>query len=161
MTSPARVLEVAHLATLSALTAVVAVDPTARMRDAPEWAGWVTGQQRLDRVMSRVAPPLFLSTAATAAGAVVVALGQRRTELAVTRATAAGATVAAVAVTLVVNEPANARLRSWRATDDPPDDWREVRARWDRGHRWRRGLVAGAAAAVAWGLLRTSRTGSR
>lgn len=143
--------------TLTVLTVVVGVDPAALVRRAPDWAGWVTGQQRLDRVMSRVAPPLFLSTAATAAGAALLALGQHRTTLAVTRAAAAGCTVAAIRVTLTVNEPANDLIRSWRPSDVPPDDWREVRARWDRGHRWRRGLIAVAAGSTAWGLLQTTR----
>lgn len=160
MPDPARALEAAHVVTLAALTTVVAVDPTASIRSAPDWAGWVTGQQRLDRVMSRVAPPLFLSTATTAAGAAFVALGQHRTGLAVTRAVAAGCTAAAVAVTLAVNEPANVRLRTWRPSGVPPDDWREVRARWDRGHRWRRGLVTAAAVAGGWGLLGSRRPGS-
>lgn len=158
MSRAARALEKAHVVTLAVLTTVVALDPTARMRSAPDWAGWVTGQQRLDRVMSRVAPPLFLSAAATAAGAALVALGQHRTELAVTRALAVSCTAAAIAVTLVVNEPANERLRSWRPSDVPPDDWRAVRAQWDRGHRYRRGLVAAAAVSAGWGLLRTTRT---
>jgi hypothetical protein len=36
MTSPARALEVAHLATLSALAGTVVLDPTAPSRRAPD-----------------------------------------------------------------------------------------------------------------------------
>ncbi len=101
-------VEVAHGTTLAALVGLVVVDPFAGMRSAPDWSGWLDGQQRLDRVMSRVMPPLFQSALATAAGATVVA------------------------VTLTTNEPLNARLRDWRPLDAPPDDWRTVRAQWDR-----------------------------
>lgn len=161
MSSPARVVETVHLATLATLTGLVALDPLAGMRRAPDYAGWLTGQQRLDRVLSRVAPPLFLSTAAAAAGATLVALGQRRTGLAVARALATCCTAAAIGVTLVVNEPANAQLRRWRPADAPPDGWRTVRARWDQGHRYRRGLVSAAAVAAAWGQLVAVREGRR
>ena len=153
MSSPARLLEVAHLATLTALTGLVALDPTAPLRAAPDYAGWLAGQQRVDRVMSRVAPPLFLSTAATALAAGVVALVQGRSAAGAGRLVAAGCVVAAIVVTLRVNEPANARLRDWHPTDEPPVDWRAVRARWDQAHGVRRQLVAAAASAASTGLL--------
>ena len=153
MSSPTRALEAVHLATLTALTGLVALDPTAPFRSAPDYAGWLVGQQRVDRVMSRVAPPLFLSTAATALAAGAVALAQGRPAAGAGRFAAAGCVVAAVAVTLRVNEPANARLRAWHPADAPPDDWRAVRARWDSAHGVRRGLVAAAAAAAGTGLL--------
>jgi hypothetical protein len=96
--------------------------------------------------MSRIAPPLFLSTAATALAAGVVALVQGRSAVGAGRLVAGGCVVAAVVVTLRVNEPANQTLRAWRPTDPPPDGWHEVRSRWDRAHAVRRGLVACAAA---------------
>lgn len=149
MTSWTRVVEVAHGVTLAALVAVVVVDPTAGLRRADDWRGWLVGQQRLDRVMSRVAPPMFLSTTATAAVAAVLAARDGRGRAATGRALAAGCTAAAVAVTLAISEPANVRIRTWRPTDVPPPDWRAVRARWNRAHRGRRLLVAvGAAAAL-------------
>ena len=153
MSSPARVVEATHLVTLAALTGLVGLDPTARLRGAPDYAGWLAGQQRLARVMSRVAPPLFLSAAATALGAALVAGTRHRPTLAVYRVVAAGCVAAAVRVTLTVNEPANARLRAWSPDAEPPDGWRSVRARWDEGHRQRRVLVGVAAAAVALGLV--------
>lgn len=154
------VVETAHVTSLAAVVVVVAVDPTAPLRSAPDWSGWVAGQRRLDRVMSRVAPPLFLSAAAAAAAASLVALGRHQIPLASGRAVAAGCVAAAIAVTLVVNEPMNARLREWNPLDVPPDDWRAVRAQWDRGHRWRRALLGAAAVAALWTPVR-SRTGSR
>ncbi|GAA3565030.1 hypothetical protein GCM10022197_20950 [Microlunatus spumicola] len=153
MSSSARVVEATHLVTLAALTGLVGLDPTARLRSAPDYAGWLAGQQRVDRVMSRVAPPLFLSAAATAVGAALVAGAGHRPALAVSRIVAATCVAVAVRVTLTVNEPANARLRAWRPDAVPPDDWRAVRARWDEGHRQRRVLVAAGAAAVTLGLL--------
>lgn len=153
MSSPARALEAAHLATLGSLTGAVVLDPTAPSRRAPDYAGWLAGQQRVDRVMSRLAPPLFLSTAATAAAAGVVAVVHGRPVTAAGRFAAAGCVAAAVVVTLRVNEPANARLRSWHPADEPPAGWRDVRSRWDRAHRVRRGLVAAAAGAAGIGLL--------
>ncbi|GAA1436874.1 hypothetical protein GCM10009616_37660 [Microlunatus lacustris] len=154
------VVETAHLTTLAAVVGIVAVDPSARLRRATDWSGWLTGQQRVDRVMSRVAPPLFLSATAAAAGASLTALGQHKVALATGRALAAGCVAAAVAVTLVVNEPMNTRLRAWNPRDAPPADWRAVRQQWDRGHRVRRALLAAAAIASAWGTIR-SRTDPR
>jgi Domain of unknown function (DUF1772) len=130
---------------------VVVVDPFAGMRCADDWSDWVRGQQRLDRVMSRVAPPLFQSAVASAAGAALVAAAHRQGAVAAGRAVAAGCTGAAVATTLVVNEPANAQIRAWRPTDAPPADWRTVRARWERAHRVRRVLLAAAALASLGG----------
>lgn len=153
MTSPSRALEVAHLTTLSALVGVVVLDPTASSRRAPDYAGWLAGQQRVDRVMSRLAPPLFLSTVATAAVAGVVALVQGRPGPATGRISATGCVLAAVVVTLHANEPANERLRHWLPSGEPPPDWRDVRARWDRAHRVRRGLVAAAAGMAGVSLL--------
>lgn len=144
-------VEAAHVSTLSVLVAIVTVDPLAGMRNSPDWSGWLAGQQRLDRVMSRVAPVLFQSAAVSAAGATLVALGRHRGPLAAGRAVATGCIVAALAVTLTVNQPMNSRLRDWRPEDVPPDDWRAVRARWDQGHRWRRALLAAAACASVWG----------
>lgn len=140
---------------LAVLTGLVGVDPTAPLRRAPDWSGWLTGQQRVDRVMSRVAPPVFLATAATAAGAALLAARRGEVGVATARALAAVCTGGAVVVTLRVNEPANTRLRAWRPADAPPADWREVRARWDRGHAVRRALVVAAALAGGVGLVLT------
>ena len=145
-------VEAAHVATLAAVVGVVVLDPFAPMRSADDWSGWLAGQQRLDRVMSRVAPPLFVSATAAAAGATLVALGRHQSLLATGRAVATGCVAAAVAVTLLVNEPMNERLRAWRPGDSPPDDWRAVRQRWDQGHRGRQALLAAAAVASSWGL---------
>lgn len=155
MSSWRDVVEAAHVTTLAAVVGVVTLDPFARMRSATDWSGWLTGQQRLDRVMSRAAPPLFLSAAAAAAGASLVALGRHQIPLATGRALAAGCVAGAVAVTLVVNEPLNTRLRAWNPLDAPPADWRLVREQWDRGHRWRRALLAAAAVASGWGTVRS------
>ena len=144
-------VERAHLATTAVLTGLVGLDPTAPLRRAPDYAGWLAGQQRVDRVMSRVAPPVFLSAAATAAAASVVAATQGRPVTAVARTAAAACVVASVVVTLRVNEPANQTLRAWSPTEPPPAGWQEVRSRWDRAHRVRRGLVVLAAGATVVG----------
>ena len=146
-------VEAAHLSTLTALVVIVAVDPLARMRSAPDWCGWLIGQQRLDGVMSRVAPPLFLSAAAAAAGATLIEVGRRRSRPATGRGTALGCIAATIAVTLTVNEPMNARIREWRSEDAPPEGWQMVRARWDQGHRLRRALIAVGAVATVWGSV--------
>jgi len=154
------VVEAVHATTLGALVGIVALDPFAGMRRARDWSGWLTGQQRLDRVMSRVAPALFLSATAAAAGATVVAISDHRAVLAVGRAVATGCTAAAIAVTLVVNEPSNARIRGWRPSDPPPEGWQAVRARWNQGHRSRRVLVAAAAGASLGGSVAARRLGT-
>lgn len=157
----ARLVERVHAATLGCLVGVVLLDPARRLRSAPDWAGWVSGQQRLDRVMRRVAPPLFVSTGASAlaAGAVAAYRGDRRT--AGWRALAAASVGTAVAVTLRVNEPVNDRLRTWRAGDEPAPGWREARARWDRGHRDRQFLLVVAACAGALGRRAAKRGPAR
>jgi hypothetical protein len=153
VTSAVQLVERAHLATLAALTGLVALDPTVPFRSAPDYAGWLAGQQRVDRVMSRIAPPLFLSTAATAAAAAVGALTHGRPATAAARGVAAGCVVASVVVTLRVNEPANQTLRGWSPIDPPPHGWQEVRARWNRAHAVRRVLVSVAAAVTSTDLL--------
>lgn len=144
-------VEAAHVVTLGALVGIVAVDPTARVREATDWDGWLYGHMRVDRVMSRVAPPLFLSATTAAAGASLVARARHQGRAAAGRAAAAGCVAAAIAVTLVVNEPLNERIRGWRSQDPAPGDWREVRGRWERGHRFRRALIATGAVATVWG----------
>ncbi len=134
---------------MATLVGVVALDPLAAMRSAPDFPGWVSGQQRLDRVMSRAAPPLFLSTGLSAIAASAGALASRRRAATGWRLLAAGAVAGAIAVTLRINEPTNRRLRSWSPSDPPPPDWRVVRARWDRAHRARR-LLVGAAGVASW-----------
>ncbi|MBP2419076.1 anthrone oxygenase family protein [Microlunatus capsulatus] len=151
MTLPA-VLETTHRAGVAALTVVVVLDPTAPLRSAPDHAGWLRGQQRLDRVMSRVAPPLFLLTAGATAAAAVVALVDGRAGAAAARTVTAACVVAAVRVTLTRSEPENARIRGWRPEDPPAADWREVRDRWEAAHRSRRALLAVAALATAAGV---------
>lgn len=148
-----RAIEVAHGATTGALVGLVALDPFAGMRSAPDWSGWLTGVQRLDRVMSRVAPPLFLSATACALGATVVAAVHHEKLLAAGRALATGATATAIAVTLVNNDPLNVRIRQWNASDVPPEDWGLVRAGWERSHRHRQGLIAAAGTATLLGQM--------
>jgi hypothetical protein len=152
-------IEASHLGTLTALTGIVTLDPTAGMRGAPDWASWLTGQQRLDRVMSRVAPPLFLSAGGSAAAAALVALARRQNALAAGRAVCALCIAAAIAVTLTVNEPVNARLREWRPQDEPAEDWQLARARWNQAHAGRRVLLAAAALASFLGARRARRAG--
>ncbi len=141
MTRWTRALETAHAATLATLVGVVVVEPFSGLRRADGWTAWLTGQQRVDRVMRRVGPVLFLSTVTAATAAAVVAAAQRRPAATVGRAVAAGCTAAAIAVTLTVNEPANAQIRAWRPAEEPPAAWRAVRARWERAHRVRQVLI--------------------
>lgn len=100
----------------------------------------------VDAVMRRVAPPLFLSTAASGVAAAVTTV--RTDPLGATlRLASAGLVGAAIRTTVTVNQPLNEQIRSW---DDQvePDDWQELRARWDRGHHVRTGLIALAALAA-------------
>jgi len=154
MTSWTRAVEAAHVATLTALVGVVVVEPFAGHRRADDWTAWLTGQQRVDRVMAQVGPILFLSTAAAATGAALVAAAQHRRSVTAGRATAAVCTAAAIGVTLRVNAPANVRIRAWQPAGRPPLDWRVVRARWERAHRVRKVLVTVGAVGSLWGELR-------
>lgn len=147
------VLQGSHYATSLAVVLLVVIDPLPALRRGKDWQTWLEGQQRLDQVMSRVAPPLFVSTAATALGAAGLAAAEGCRVRAGWRALAAGGVVAAVLVTLRVNEPINDRLRRWRPADPPATGWREDRAQWERGHRVRRALLAGSAVATVAGAL--------
>lgn len=153
------VVEGTHAAGLTVVVGLVVLDPLAGLRAAPDWAGWVCGQQRLDRVMSRVAPVLFLTTAMSTAAAVGVALAQHRSWTAAGRAAAAGCVAGAIGVTLTRNEPVNRELRGWRATDEPTPGWRDARVRWERAHLVRWVLLAVAAGTAAAGPLLDSLTG--
>lgn len=138
----------AHDVVTGLVVLLVVADPLGARRRRAGWTAWLHSQQRLDRVMRRVAPPLFLAAIGTgAASAVLCAVaGERRSALG--RAAAAAMTVGAVRVTLAVNDPVNQQLRRWQV-DDEPALWREARARWERGHRVRRALLALAALVTA------------
>ncbi len=148
-------VEWAHAGTMATIVALVVVDPLRGPRSAPDWAGWVSGQQRLDRLMHPIAPAMFISTGVSAAGAAVVANGRGAVAPAVCRAMTAACVGAAVAVTLKANEPVNERLRSWRAEDAPPPDWRAARNRWEQAHQVRQALLAVGAAAALLGFRTT------
>lgn len=137
-----------HDAVTGAVVLLVVVDPLAARRRSAGWTAWFLSQRRLDRVMRRVAPPLFLSSIGAGAVAAVLAAAAGERRAAVGRAGAAAMTVAAVRVTLAVNDPVNQELRRWQV-DDEPARWRARRERWEHGHRVRRVLLAMAALAAA------------
>lgn len=151
MPATATVVQRAHLATTAAVVLLVVADPLRGLRSGTEWETWLEGQQRLDRVMSRVAPALFVATGGTALAAAGVAARERRRTRVVCRLIATGCVGAAVAVTLKINEPVNDQLRHWQPTDAPAPGWRSARARWEHGHRVRRGLLSVAAVATVVG----------
>ena len=98
--------------------------------------------------MRRIAPPLFQSTGVLALAGTVVAARRGDRAGVVCRAAVVACVGAAVAVTLRVDEPVDELVRQWRPTDAPAPGWREARARWERAHRVRRGLVATAGVAA-------------
>ncbi|WP_432544393.1 DUF1772 domain-containing protein [Kineococcus sp. SYSU DK002] len=134
-----------HDVCTAALALAIVPEPFGRRRRAMGFDDYVRHQQRADAVMRRLAPAL--SVAAMTTGTVA----------ALTRPASAGwrlASVAAVAgaivLTVRVHVPINERLRTWRPGAEAAG-WREARARWERAHVVRRGLVvlAGAATAAA------------
>lgn len=155
---PGSVVERFHLATTAAVSLVVVADPSALLRRGEDWETWLPGHQRVDRVMREVAPVLFLSTGAWALLAAGVAARQHRPVAVGCRLVAVACVGSAIAVTLRVNEPVNEEIRGWRPQDTPAPEWRETRARWERGHRVRRGLLALGAAATVAGLTTGSAT---
>lgn len=127
------------------LATVLAVNPGARARSGT-YAEFLAAFRPVDAVMRRVAPPLFLST--TASGVTSAAATARTDPLGATLHLASAALVAAaIRSTVTVNQPLNEQIRSWD-DDVEPDDWRDVRARWDRGHHVRTALVGAAAVAA-------------
>jgi hypothetical protein len=137
-----------HDVLTAVIVALVVVDPLRRWRQRADWGQWLPAQQRLDRVMRRIAPPLFLAAIGSGAVAAVLSLVGGRRAAAVGRAVAAVADVAAVRVTLAVNAPVNQELRSWRV-DEEPVDWQTQRVRWEGGHEMRRLLLGAGAVATA------------
>ena len=112
------------------------------------WAHWLPAQQRLDRVVCRVQPPLFAAAITSGVAAAVLSVGSGRWAAGVGRALAAAADVAAVRVTLAVNDPVEHELRSWRVEEEPLD-WQTQRGRWEGGHEIRRVLLGAGAVATA------------
>ena len=130
------------------IVALVVADPLRRRRQQADWAQWLPAQQRLDRVMRRVAPPVFLGAIGSGAAAAVLSAVSGRPAAGVGRALAAAVDLEAVRVTLAVNDPVNQELRSWRVEEEPLD-WQTQRVRWEVGHEMRRVLLgAGAVATV-------------
>ena len=134
------------------LTATIAVlvvaDPFRRRRRQADWAHWLPAQQRLDRVLCRVEPPLFAATIASGVAAAVLSLASGHWVAAVGRGLAAAADVSAVRVTRAVNDPVEHELASWRVEEEPLD-WQSVRGRWEGGHEIRRVLLGAGAVATA------------
>lgn len=88
-------------------------------------------KQSFDVVMPRFAKPLMLGTLISTAVAAFVAILQ----LEVGASLACGVGLVALAVTLLAilrgDLPINQAMASW-SPEDPPDDWQQVRARWER-----------------------------
>jgi hypothetical protein len=143
-----------HDVLTAVIVALVVVDPLRRRRQRADWAHWLPGQQRLDRVMRRLAPPVFLGAIVSGAVAAVLSLVTGRPVGGLGRAVAAAADVAAVRVALTVNEPVDHELRTWRVEEEPLD-WRTQRSRWECGHEVRRLLLG--VGAVATGVAARSR----
>ncbi|WP_432484918.1 anthrone oxygenase family protein [Kineococcus esterisolvens] len=146
MTSPpAR----AHDVLTAVLVAAIVPDPAGRHRRTADFAQYVPHQQRADAVMRRLAPAL--SVASMGSGLLAVgALARRDPAAAAWRAVSVAAVAGAIALTVRVHVPFNRQLRTWAPQQEVPG-WREGRARWERAHHARRGLVvlAGAAALAA------------
>jgi hypothetical protein len=131
------------------IVALVVADPLRRRRQQADWAHWLPAQQRLDRVMRRVAPPVFLGAIGSGIAASILSVVSGHPVAGLGRAVAAAVDLEAVRVTLAVNDPVNQELRSWRVEEEPLD-WQTQRVRWEVGHEMRRVLLgAGALATVA------------
>jgi hypothetical protein len=142
-----------HDVLTAVIVALVVVDPLRRRRRRADWAHWLPGQQRLDRVMRRLAPPMFLGAIASGAAAAALSLLTGRPLAGVGRAVAAAADVAAVRVGLAVNDPVEHELRAWRVEEELLD-WRTERSRWECGQEVRRMLLG--VGAVATGVAARS-----
>lgn len=140
-----RVVTRVHTGLTAGLAVVLAINPGSSARRGG-YAEFLAAFRPVDAVMSRVAPPLFLSTAGSAVAA--AATTARMDPWGATLRLASGALVAAaIRSTVTVNVGLNEEIRTW--TDDhEPEGWQDVRARWDHGHHVRTALV-GAAAVVA------------
>lgn len=144
----------AQVGLTTGLAIVLAVNPGSSARRGG-YSDFLAAFRAVDAVMSRVAPPVFLSTALS--GVIAAATTSRGDPGGAAFRLASAALVgAAIRSTVTVNLGLNEQIRSW-ATDDEPDRWQDVRARWDHGHHVRTGLV-GAAALVAWAASPAARS---
>ncbi|MBB3675800.1 hypothetical protein FHX36_001535 [Modestobacter versicolor] len=137
-----------HDVLTAVLVALLVADPLRRRRLRADWAHWLPAQQRRDRVMRRLAPPVLLGAIGSGAVAAVLSLLAGRPVAGAGRAAAAVADVAAVRVTRAVNAPVNHELRSWQVEQEAVD-WQTQRARWEGGHEIRRVLLGAGAVATA------------
>jgi hypothetical protein len=137
-----------HDVLTAVIVALVVADPLRRRRQRADFAHWLPTQQRLDRVMCHVVPPVFGAAIVSGAGAAVLSVLTGRPVAGLGRAVAAAADAAAVRVALAVNDPVEHELRAWRVEDEPLD-WQTQRGRWEGGHEIRRVLVSAGAVATA------------
>ena len=136
-----------HDACTAALALAIVPEPFGRRRRAMGFDDYVHHQQRADAVMRRLAPALSVAAMATGAAAAVARVRPDPAGAA-WRAGSVAAVAGAIVLTVRVHVPINERLRTWRPGVEAPG-WREARARWERAHVLRRGLVVAAAVAVA------------
>ncbi|WP_432515044.1 anthrone oxygenase family protein [Kineococcus sp. SYSU DK001] len=137
----------AHDVCTAALALAIVPEPFGRRRRAMGFDDYVRHQQRADAVMRRLAPALSVLAMGTGAAATAT-LARSAPRAAAARAMSVAAVAGAVVLTVRVHVPVNERLRTWRPGAEAPG-WRQARARWERAHVVRRGLVVVAAAATA------------
>lgn len=148
---PARsgALRIAELANVAAsglqagwlLGGAIVSGPTRRELDYP---AYVEYQQDFLANSNPVAPLLMPTT--TVANIVPLWLMRKQRKGPRFWLTAAGlaCNVGVIAAAAAFNVPANGEIESWSASQAPPDDWTEVRDRWENGQALRTIFALGA-----------------
>ena len=151
-------LRIAELANVAAsglqagwlLGGAIVSGPTRRGLDYPDYVEYQ--QDFLDN--SNPVAPLLMPTT-TVANIVPLWLMRKERKGARFWLTAAGlaCNLGVIAAAAAFNVPANSDIESWSASQPPPDDWTEVRDRWETGQSLRTVFAIGAFGFNAAGAL--------
>ncbi len=115
-------------------------------------AAYIELRQRINALMTRRLPAIYLSTLIAVVAALSVSLWVGNAIGSIAAGTALGCLVADVALMLRKNVPINGVIDQWSMTDYPAD-WESYRARWSEGFAYRQvALLVGYAALLVGGV---------
>ncbi|MGM7699799.1 hypothetical protein [Microbacterium sp. A84] len=110
------------------LTGYFALNPALRMMDA---SVYIPVKRAIDLTAPRLAKPLMLSCLAVTAAALIAAAFTGAVIVVAADAVTLAALVLVLLAILRGDLPINRGMASWSA-DEPPAEWRTIRARWER-----------------------------
>ena len=127
---------------------------------AADAAHFIWLKQQLEFAFGSIMPILVIP-AAVLPIPLLFLLGDRRSAPYWLVAVSVALWVAAIVVTLVINEPVNVQSRLWDLSQPPVADWAELRARWHLGQGIRTVLTTSGFASLLISVLLSSNANSR